>query len=80
MSRPEIFADQMSRVHLMSEDDCGETWDLSSSDCAALKALLDSHGELLEALEALMAMVPVQHREHPAYEKAMRALAKARQS
>ncbi len=45
----ELFVEQMERVALMSEGD--DTWDLSETDCAALKAILASHDRLLEALK-----------------------------
>ncbi len=48
----EAFAEQLNRVHLMSMDDCGETWDLSTNDCAAIRAVLESHDRLAKALEA----------------------------
>jgi hypothetical protein len=48
----EPFTEQLSRVHLMSEDD-GQTWDLSRNDQAALTALIMSHAELLSALRQL---------------------------
>ena len=51
MATSEKFADQMERLHMMSMDDCGETWDLSAADCAAVKAVLDSHDRLMEALK-----------------------------
>lgn len=42
----ESFADQLSRLRTMAEDD-GETWDLSENDQAALRAVTESHDTLL---------------------------------
>ena len=49
---PESFTEQLSRVRQMTRDN--GTWDLSTNDIAALRAVLQSHAELYEALTALL--------------------------
>ena len=45
----ESFAEQLSRVLLMSEDH-GDTWDLSDNDKAALKAVLAALADAVAAI------------------------------
>ena len=49
----ESFREQLSRLHMMADDD-GETWDLSRNDQAALRAVVNSHAALTNAIRKFL--------------------------
>ncbi len=74
----DLSADQMERIHLMSMDDCGEVWDLSANDCTALRALLDSHDRMTQALSDLLDTVEAGDNDDAFVRAAQEALANAK--